>query len=1393
MAQPVFPGTNRRFRPSFLLGLAGGDDAAKAEKLWNARAKGHYHKWIDDISGTGVGVFMPRLTFRTLCPSRGRYDWSRIESVMDKNFFKTEPLMSMHWRIGSEGAMPGWFPGNWSGSRQGRLSINIMNSATRSWIINEFLVAVSKKFDNDERVFSFCWDETSAPDGVNSGQWGNSLVSLVNEIPKKIKKLIIFKFHHPASFSSGHYKKDVHPANTDPKICQGGCSGNFPNNSVSGMMGVANLYSVAIKNPPKGHNRVFLTNCEPNGWLIAGNRSLANPWGNSFPSSCPKLSCAKGIHPMSYVWAHSYKPRATGSKANSNLGRAGADPAGLAPASYIVFQGASTKGGANRANSHECETHKQWQDAMRVFGGDGTRAAPVIPWNWTGAPGPGPDPDPDPGPDPECPDVVNAALSYEVDMEGGLNDWGAWTTLDQPTGGSWAHTVETSIARRGNQCMKSEVRYEGAGLKYRAEYLEVPRVAYPGEERWYGVSVYFPSGFDTGPGRCVFLQNHGKSPNSQQWELAVNGNQFQSILYSGNQEAFKFIDKFSSVQTGIWYDFVVHAKYRTGSGGKYEVWLDGTRVINRSPSTGTGSTNVAQMIIQIGAYCPGWTNTNPGGASPLKIYHDEFRIADGVNGYKLVAPNCQDALPPGPDPEPLPTAFVGRYVPATFELTDDSYPTDKYNINDPVVFTHSDGTEIRSRFYYAGGISFKFKFTPTKVGTWTYETFSTSAALNGVKGIVECKLNNRQGFLTKNGNKWKWKNGREFVPQISPMSHEVDYYVNNPSRIAQDVNRIMQSEKFTGVHIFSVGGYWFNKNSRTTSNNDTTFDQEIFEVIEEICERTYALGGMTHIWWWGSKNQNTTALTLNGGINGTIDQKLQKYIAARLGPMPGVTYGYGWDCDKWVNAAQLDAWRINMLAHTDNAWYEFCGARPAGPNTGINHAQFNSWNDGLNYYSYEHHSPTYSVYKAALANNSEFPVFSEDRFRVRGLHEKDYTEAQIRRGLYHSTIAGGVANIWTYQDPSSATGTATAFPNASWISNYSTFWFGDAYRFLAGLQPYDAAIIGNQMVCADTDKEHLIIYCQNTSEMKINLSGMNGSHTAVLLDTQTSNYTEVDGGVLAPGVHTYSSLAKRDWIVAVGDFGEVVVVTATSTATASVIVGDVVATLLPGKESLVAEGYEVYLQAGRTITVGPATLSTVGNIPWAIDADGVDETPPTEPNLLEASAVDHQRVFLQWTTSTDAQSGVNKYDVEANGTVLASVQGTNFLAEGLTEDTQYVFKIIVYDNVGNFAVSNQAGARTFLDTTLADPALVGSAVSHDVIKIKWTFQEDPNIKFRVYRNKVLVKTTGKKRAYFSGLDPNTSYEISVQAYTDDGDISALGETLVLRTDKRGRIVKWTKL
>ena len=335
-------------------------------------------------------------------------------------------------------------------------------------------------------------------------------------------------------------------------------------------------------------------------------------------------------------------------------------------------------------------------------------------------------------PDPGCPPAVNASLKVYASFDNSLDFPSQWTTLDQPQNGSWAHTHVTTPTRHGGGSMKSEERDAGRGQKYRAEYLEQPRVNYPGKERWYGFSVFLPSGFSTGPGRCVVCQNHGKPTEpGQLWELSVNGGKMKTILYSGDFEAHKISGDAGTVVTNKWMDFVIHARYRKDASGVFELWRDGKKMFSQNPDTGIGSTQSTQMLIQIGAYSPGWVNSAPGGASPLILYHDEFRMAEGDNAYSLVAPECNGSSNPNPPP-PHRDGLCS---------TEESFPDHRYSLIRPIVLLSirmilmmALSLHIRMVLRYfrecimPEGLSYNAKFTPNQlIGTWNYGIISGSA------------------------------------------------------------------------------------------------------------------------------------------------------------------------------------------------------------------------------------------------------------------------------------------------------------------------------------------------------------------------------------------------------------------------------------------------------------------------------------------------------------------------------------------------------------------------------------------------------------------------------------------------------------------------------------------
>ncbi|MCA9927854.1 MAG: hypothetical protein KC419_05240, partial [Anaerolineales bacterium] len=281
---------------------------------------------------------------------------------------------------------------------------------------------------------------------------------------------------------------------------------------------------------------------------------------------------------------------------------------------------------------------------------------------------------------------------------------------------------------------------------------------------------------------------------------------------------------------------------------------------------------------------------------------------------------------------------------------------------------------------------------------------------------------------------------------------------------------------------------------------------------------------------WGDDNQQQNPNFLPGGINGAVDRRLQRYIAARLGPLPGWTMSYGFDLIEWVSGNQLTTWHDNMQGYF--GWPHYLGARSQKN-------QLTQLSEAMDYSSYEQFRPTYDKYVQTIDMRPTKPSFSEDRFRIRtvdGTPTKDYNMEMTRRGLWDSTMAGGVANIWgnLTGDTSANDGSDTSFPysNPEWIKTYATFF---ADRFILDLDRCNSLTNG---VCLQRpNNKDYIFYGEDVTSLQLNLAGMSGGQTAVAVDA-AKVYSEINLGKLNPSNQTWRAPYRSDWAIAIGDFSD---------------------------------------------------------------------------------------------------------------------------------------------------------------------------------------------------------------------------------------------------------------
>jgi hypothetical protein len=470
-----------------------------------------------------------------------------------------------------------------------------------------------------------------------------------------------------------------------------------------------------------------------------------------------------------------------------------------------------------------------------------------------------------------------------------------------------------------------------------------------------------------------------------------------------------------------------------------------------------------------------------------------------------------------------------------WSLKNTTYEANPFDLVAKVTFRHeASGQERTTEMFYDLRDVWKFRFTATRVGRWSFTTSSRDADLDGRQGIVEVSLNPQAyGFVTHVGNKWARPRGSEgkleaFVPQYV-MYDGPDQFYRKPERIDAHVRSALVEHGFTGFHV-PVLCRWFDlerEQSSEIDSEDPTPDPRTFEALELLITKVHAAGGVVHLWAWGDDQRGQTPA--KWGINGQVDQRLQRYIAARLGPLPGWTMGYGFDLWEWVDGNQLTAWHQYLHAHF--GWPHMLGAR-ASKN------ELDQLSESLDYSSYEQHRPDYAIYVRTIQRRPAKPSFSEDRFRIREsvYPEKDYDLAQTRRGLWHSAMAGGVANIWGYLLPDRTEqpnhGPSFPYSDPHAIRTYAAFVRG---RFLVDLTPDNTLTDG---VCLrDSARQHLLFYKEDADSLRMDLSQMDGDQPAVAVDTRKP-YREIDLERLQPSAQTWKAPYPSDWAIAVGLFRE---------------------------------------------------------------------------------------------------------------------------------------------------------------------------------------------------------------------------------------------------------------
>jgi hypothetical protein len=458
-----------------------------------------------------------------------------------------------------------------------------------------------------------------------------------------------------------------------------------------------------------------------------------------------------------------------------------------------------------------------------------------------------------------------------------------------------------------------------------------------------------------------------------------------------------------------------------------------------------------------------------------------------------------------------------------WSLNNSSYTGNPFDVIANVTFVHDEsGTTHQTQMFYDGNDTWRFRFTGTQLGQWSFTTSSSDHDLHGHIGTVIIGPNpdpQVTGFLTLQGNKFAIQNsnnqlqGQVFNVYMNLVQVDQNIYDYEDQSILEQMLQETRQNGSSSIFVL-VANYWFNFGTLAhNQHNSEDPDPRTFRMLENMITTAHAQGLNIHIWAWGDEDRRWTPIGV-GGINGIPDKRLQRYIAARLGPLPGWTMSYGFDLFEWVSASQTAEWADYMHEHL--GWEHLLMAREE--------ASFLT-PDNMDVFSTDERvtSDFYDNALNLLNNSPNRPVLYERRFA----HMRDdvWTMENTRRAMWQFTMAGGTGGFWGFFSNS-----PSPYPNPEQLRTHRDFWQN---RFLLDMAP------ANELTDAYAMKSEInhcyVFYQEDTSSIQMNLSGMVGPQPAVAVDTRLA-YAEIDLGILAPTNQTWNAPYQSDWAIAVGNF-----------------------------------------------------------------------------------------------------------------------------------------------------------------------------------------------------------------------------------------------------------------
>jgi len=508
-----------------------------------------------------------------------------------------------------------------------------------------------------------------------------------------------------------------------------------------------------------------------------------------------------------------------------------------------------------------------------------------------------------------------------------------------------------------------------------------------------------------------------------------------------------------------------------------------------------------------------------------------------------------------------------------FTRTNPTWSGNAFDLVAIATFTHAKETRTTEMFY-TGSDTWKFRFTGTRTGVWKFSTSSSDVDLDGHTGLITVTPradSSMKGFLTHVGNKYAImeediRHRQGYVYQVFMNQQDYEQQHKHYSRILGHPGRSHliadywnnTSENGFNIYFFAVFYSWFRMGALSindfSGSADPDLDQPdpvLFDILESAIKHAHQRGGRVHIWAWGDNDRRQTPNYLRDGFRGKRHRRLIRYMAARLGPLPGWSMNFGFDTVEMLNAEADTTWWADEMNRTmgwphiltSRGWEDDSFGANSYAGFGGNPYDLETSDKGpADYMEIKQHMEAHgskpSIYEERHTYNrwNCWPTKVTDPDRL--------NEIGCRRLIWRETMAGGMGGFFGHfserfnrYGPFHPNGPCGYHPDSlkQAFRTHREFW--NHGRLKLSMAPDNSRIVsGATGYCLVTpDTKCFIFFFEEADSVTINLNGMPESQPTVLVDAK-AGYDEIDRGRLTAGVHTIHLGPTSDWALAVGSF-----------------------------------------------------------------------------------------------------------------------------------------------------------------------------------------------------------------------------------------------------------------